>query len=369
MNIAIIGTRGIPNNYGGFEQFAEYLSQYLVSQRHDVTVYNPHNHSYKESTWNGVNIVHCYDPEFLIGTIGQFIYDYNCILNTRKNKFDIILQLGYTSSSVWSFLFPDSSLIITNMDGLEWKRTKYSAPVRRFLKFAEAIAARNSHVLVADSVGIEKYLFDKYQLNSHFIPYGAHLFLNPDKGELDKMHLTPYEYDILIARMEPENNIEMILEGINRMEKPRTMIVVGSTENRFGSFLRRKYSGNLNIKFVGAIYNIKTLNNLRHFSNIYFHGHSVGGTNPSLLEAMASNALICAHDNVFNKAILEANAYYFRSADDVLEIATKCKKQGEELEKLKGNSDKIKSIYSWESVNKQYEKLFVSELDKKNHQK
>jgi hypothetical protein len=101
LRIAILGTRGIPNNYGGFEQVAAQLSKGLVEKGHTVTVYNSHKHFYKKNTWNGVQITKCFDPEFLIGTTGQFVYDLNCILDTRKRDFDIILMLGYTSSSVW----------------------------------------------------------------------------------------------------------------------------------------------------------------------------------------------------------------------------------------------------------------------------
>src|SRR5688500_16446735 len=133
LKIAILGTRGIPNNYGGFEQIAGYLSKGLVEKGHSVTVYNSHKHPYKESIWNGVEIVRCFDPEFLIGTAGQFVYDLNCILHVRKRRFDIILMLGYTSSSVWKDLYPKNAVLITNMDGLEWKRPKYSKPVRKFL--------------------------------------------------------------------------------------------------------------------------------------------------------------------------------------------------------------------------------------------
>src|SRR4051794_36329835 len=127
MKVAILGTRGIPNAYGGFEQFAQYLSQGLVQEGFDVTVYNSHCHSYKEDNWNNVKIVHCYDPEKKVGTIGQFIYDLHCILDCRTKNFDIILQLGYTSSSVWFRLLNKSNFVLTtNMDGLEWKRSKYS---------------------------------------------------------------------------------------------------------------------------------------------------------------------------------------------------------------------------------------------------
>ena len=106
MRIGIIGTRGIPNHYGGFEQFAEYLATDLVKKDCEVYVYNSSNHPYQEKTFKGVHIIHCNDPEEKMGTIGQFIYDMNCILDSRKRKLDIILQLGYTSSSIWSFLFP-----------------------------------------------------------------------------------------------------------------------------------------------------------------------------------------------------------------------------------------------------------------------
>ena len=176
MKIAILGTRGIPNNHGGFEQFAEYLSQHLAKKGHSVFVYNSHSHPYQKSKWNGVNIVHKKDPEDKIGTAGQFIYDFNCIIDSRKRDFDVILQLGYTSSSIWGWLLPNKPIVITNMDGLEWKRSKYSKPVRRFLKYAEKLAINTSDYLVADSLGIQSFLKNKYQKESEYIAYGAELF-------------------------------------------------------------------------------------------------------------------------------------------------------------------------------------------------
>ena len=179
MKIGIIGTRGIPNYYGGFEQFAEYLSVDLVKAGHEVFVYNSHSHPFQESNWNGVNIIHCNDPEDKMGTAGQFIYDLNCILDSRKRKFDIILQLGYTSSSIWGWLLPSKSIIVTNMDGLEWKRSKYSKPVQKFLQFAEYLGVKFSDHLIADSVGIQSYLKEKYKKDSVYIPYGANVFNSP----------------------------------------------------------------------------------------------------------------------------------------------------------------------------------------------
>src|SRR6187402_1988287 len=153
-SIAILGTRGIPNHYGGFEQLTEYLAPALVKAGHSVTVYNSHHHPYKERSYKGVELIHCYDPEHILGSAGQFIYDMNCLIDARKRKFDVILQLGYTSSSIWGRLFPLGSVTIYNMDGLEWKRTKYSKPIRRFLLYAEKLAVRFSDFFISDSLVI-----------------------------------------------------------------------------------------------------------------------------------------------------------------------------------------------------------------------
>ena len=180
MKIAILGTRGIPNHYGGFEQFAQYLSLGLVKKGHEVWVYNSHLHPYQKSKWKGVNIIHCKDFEHKIGTVGQFLYDLNCILNSRKKDFDILLQLGYTSSSIWGRLLPKNQIIITNMDGLEWKRSKFSKKVQNFLRYAEKLAIKTSDHLVADSVGIQQHLKSTFNINSTYIPYGANVFNSPN---------------------------------------------------------------------------------------------------------------------------------------------------------------------------------------------
>jgi len=354
MKIAIIGTRGIPNHYGGFEQFAEYLSVGLVKQGHNVTVYNSHKHPYQQSEWNNVHIVHCNDPEYKYGTIGQFIYDFNCILDTRKKDFDIILQLGYTSSSIWGWLLPfKKSIVTTNMDGLEWKRSKFSKPVQFFLKFAEKLGIKYSNYLIADSIGIQDHIKNKYNKESIYIPYGADFFENPNKEILKKYDLRINNYNMLIARLEPENSIEIILDGVVLTKADTSFLVIGNYDTKFGRYLKDIFESNKNIHFLGAIYDINELNNLRYYSNIYFHGHSVGGTNPSLLEAMGSNSLICANDNIFNRSILGEDGFYFSNKKEVVSCLTEINKD-ENLELLNNNFKKIKTIYSWEVIINQY---------------
>ncbi len=357
MKVAIIGTRGIPNHYGGFEQCAEYLALGLVKRGHKVLVYNSHNHPYQENEWNGVELRHCYDPEHKLGTAGQFIYDLNCILDLRKQNCDVILQLGYTSGSVWGWLLQKKVAVTTNMDGLEWKRTKYSNNVRKFLEWAESLAVKYSDHLISDSIGIQNYLKEKYGMESTFIAYGATLFVDPQEKVLENYNLSPYKYDMLIARLEPENSIEIILDGVVEAALDRPFLVIGKHETDYGKYLKDKFSGYGQIRFIGGIYNIDTLNSLRYYSNIYFHGHTVGGTNPSLLEAMASNSLICANDNPFNKYILGADALYFSDKDGVAAHLSKVSYEEEQYRAtIQANRDKITNIYDWELIVDQYEK-------------
>jgi len=361
MQIAILGTRGIPNHYGGFEQFAEYLALGLVKRGHGVIVYNSHNHPYKETSWNGVKLIHIFDPEYKLGTIGQFIYDLNCIRNLKKHNLDIILQLGYTSSSVWYKFFPDKPVITTNMDGLEWKRTKFGKLVRSFLLVAEKLAVKSSDHLISDSIGIQKYINQKYNANSTYIPYGADFFDNPNERKLDDYSLSKYQYNMLVARLEPENSIEIILDGMVKSNTSKSFLVIGKHQTKYGEYLKNKYKPYCKIKFIGGVYDIDTLNNLRYFSNLYFHGHTVGGTNPSLLEAMASSSLISANDNNFNRYILGDDAMYFTTSDEVAEQLNDTNKSSKKyLDFVINNNLKIKEQFSWQKIIDQYEQHFFT---------
>lgn len=357
LKIAILGTRGIPNNYGGFEHIAGHLSRGLVQKGHEVTVYSSSKHPYKEKQWHGVFIAHCFDPEFLIGTPGQFIYDLNCILDVRKKNYDIILMLGYTSSSIWSFLYPKNAIVITNMDGMEWKRSKYSHLVKRFLKYAEKLAIHSSKFHIADSPVIKEYLDSKYNINSKFIAYGAGLYPVADENLLNEYGLIKYHYFLLMARMEPENNIEMILDGYSLTNSKAKFIVIGNTINRFGKGLVEKYKNDNRIIFLGAIFNEIKVQSLTAFCKLYFHGHSVGGTNPSLLDAMAAKAPIAIHNNVFNDAIIKGNSLRFKSATDVYNLinANLCANETH----IKNNYATISSEFTWDKIIYQYEYYFL----------
>lgn len=361
LKIGIIGTRGIPNHYGGFEQLAEYLSVGLVNKGHAVYVYNSHNHPYTETTFNGVAIIRCYDPEKKTGTIGQFIYDWNCIQDARKRDFDVLLFLGYTSSSLWGKFYPKQSTIISNMDGFEWKRSKYSRLVRWYLKYAEKLAVKHSDFFITDSTAIQSYLEKKYiNFVSSYIPYGATIHQQTIDTIVNRYAISTQNYYMLIARMEPENNIEMILDGFHSSQTTRKFLVVGNTNNFFGKYIRNKFKNDARIFFLEGIYDTAITHTLKASCALYFHGHSVGGTNPSLLEAMASNALIAAHENEFNRAVLEEDGYYFKTAKDVQELIDNTRINNVEEKMISNNFTKIKNKYNWQTIIDQYEK-FIAE--------
>ena len=357
MKIGILGTRGIPNHYGGYEQITGYLATGLVNRGHEVTVYNSHNHPNQANNWNGVTIQHCYDPEYLLRTAGQFIYDLNCIRHARKANYDVWLFMGYTSSSIWRMFFPKDSVIISNMDGVEWKRAKYARPVQYFLKHAEKWAVKHSRFHIADSPAIKTYLDKAYSINCKFIPYGASVPYREKDDILHEHGITKNNYHLLIARMEPENNVEMILDGFHSSSVENKFLVIGKTNNKYGKYLVEKFKKEDRILFVGGLFDQEVVHTLRANSKLYFHGHSVGGTNPSLLEAMASGALIAAHDNIFNRVVLGNDAFYFTNATEVKRVLENdsCKKLKNIL--VSRNLEKIKQHYDWNLIINAYEEF------------
>jgi glycosyltransferase involved in cell wall biosynthesis len=357
--IAILGTRGIPNHYGGFEQLAEHLAPALVRAGHAVTVYNSHSHPYQGKSWEGVEIVHCYDPEHMLGSAGQFIYDLNCLIDARKRDFDVILQLGYTSSSIWGLFFPPRSVTIYNMDGLEWKRTKYSKPIRRFLLYAEKLAVKFGDLFISDSPVIQSYLKSKYGIESEYIAYGAELFDHADESHLATYGVHPGDYFMLMARMEPENNIETILDGYTQSHTKRKILVVGEPANKFSKYLQDKFRADSRIIFTGGVYDQQLLHSLKIFCRLYFHGHSSGGTNPSLLEAMASKALIAAHDNPFNRQVLGADAIYFSQAAEITALVEDTPLERKD-ELTTRNRQKIRQHFDWAEITADYEKFIIA---------
>ncbi|GJM32583.1 MAG: glycosyl transferase [Saprospiraceae bacterium] len=367
LKIGISGCRGIPNHYGGYEQFAQYLSEGLLQRGHQVFVYQSSLHPYTQNQWQGVQLLRKFDPEDKLGPFGQFIYDFNCLIDAKKRNFDVLLQLGYTSNTIWYPLWDRRAVQVLHLDGLEWKRSKYGPLTQRFLKKMEAIATHQADVLIADSPVIQSHTRQQYGRKAIFIAYGANAQPQTDKKHLDTFNLTPGQYFLAIARFVPENNLHTIIEGYLKSAQKHPLVLVGSTQTKYGKELFQKYQDK-NILFAGALFNQEVLDSLRAYASLYFHGHSVGGTNPSLLEAMACSVPICANDNAFNRAILDEQAYYFNTPDQLKNALLKVDSD-KRLQAWKTNNlQKIRADYQWEYIIEQVEQLFFKALNRQHPQ-
>jgi glycosyltransferase involved in cell wall biosynthesis len=245
------------------------------------------------------------------------------------------------------------------MDGLEWKRNKYAGRIRKFLFYAERLAVKFCDYFIADSLAIQKYLQSKYDVPSTFIAYGAEMPGSPEEYDLTEKSLTKYNYFLIIARMEPENNIEMVLDGFSKSKSNKKMIVVGNPNNQFGTYLQNKFRNDSRIIFLGAIYDKAKLHSLKAYSVLYFHGHSAGGTNPSLLEAMASGALIAANNNEFNVSLLQKDAYYFLDTEEVRHLVEEVAHGPKEMSMIANNIKKIREDFTWSKVIDQYTDFII----------
>ena len=300
-------------------------------------------------------------------SVGSFFYDFLSLRDAlKKENFDIIYEAGYTSiipAYLWfnvkNIKYP---IFTTNMDGLEYKRTKFNKWVRKFVFWEERMAVKHSHYLIADNMGIQDYYKEKYGKESKFLAYGADIHDDYDVEVLKEFGLESNGYYLLVARLEPENNISMVIEGYlaSKENRRRPLVVVGKTNTSYGKELVAEYGKESGVRFVGGIYDFKKLNSIRHFSFTYFHGHSVGGTNPSLLEAMASGCFILAHDNIFNRAVLKENALYYEDSRTVTALLDNIDSYSKNQKKafITNNLEEISQEYSWEKLVDKHEAYF-----------
>ncbi len=383
MKIVITGTRGIPNRYGGFEAFAEEVSRRWAEKGHQVMVYNPSNHPYRKDHLEKVVLICKPLPQKIFGRFAILIYDFLCLRDAYRRRPDVILNCGYSNALFTRRKKPVP--VITLTDGLEWKRKQWNGLVRFFLRFTEKHAVRKSNKLVVDHPEIATYFQMKYGVSPALISYGASIpketripegtSLNclladyiTRSGQGKKHHFSPdlYKtpvlpgrYYLVISRTVPENNLRMILEGYLHSGTTYSLLLIGDSWTPYGKKLIRDFAGKPGILFAGSIYDRRLLHLLSHHSRGYFHGHSVGGTNPSLLEAMAAGCLIAAHDNPFNRYVLGEEALYFSTADKVTSILKNWDIYlGKKETFVKNNQEKIRREYSWEKVAEQYLKLF-----------
>ena len=355
--VVLIGTQGIPARYGGFETLVENLVNKKCSHEIEYTVFcSSIDISTRERVCNGATLK--YIPVKANG-IWSTLYDTISLLKVIRG-YDIIVVLGVSGG----MFFPIFKLLcrkklIVNIDGLEWKRDKWKGFAKFFLRLCEEFALRFSDVVIADNQGIVDYIRKRYKKKTVLIAYGSdHVKRELPEPEhqaiLNHFGVLEKDYCISICRIEPENNCEMILNVFARTNK--SLIFIGNwNRGEYGRNLREKYTKYANIKLVNAIYELDILYVLRSHCKAYVHGHSAGGTNPSLVEAMFCKCNVLAFDVVYNRETTNNKAYYFKDGIDLEQFLS-------DEKNIKNNASVMYELamerYTWTKIAKEYEMLY-----------
>ena len=369
MKLAIIGTVGLPAKYGGFETLADNLVKHL-SKDHDITVYCSNKKYTQEERiekYKGAKLKYI---NLDANGIQSIPYDTLSILHALFTS-EVLLILGVSGAWILPFvrLFTNKKIIIS-IDGIEWKREKWSLLAKLYLRWAEKMAVKYSHIDISDNESIQDYTAMRYGTVSRVIEYGADHTMKviPTSDDQKKYPFLIEDYAFKVCRIEPENNVHVILEAFKKVPNKK-LVVVGNWEaNEYGKKLKEKYSSVPNILLFDPTYDQRSIDLLRSNAAIYIHGHSAGGTNPSLVEAMYLGLPIIAYGVSYNRTTTEDKAIYFKTEEDLVDHIKNIK-----LDTLKSLGKKMKSIakrrYIWSLVTDKYRSLTIESLTLKSKQR
>jgi glycosyltransferase involved in cell wall biosynthesis len=314
--LLILGTRGIPAAHGGFETFAERFALHLAARGWRIGVYCQREVDrvgtrFSSRFWNGIELITV--EVGMRGPAATLVFDGLCVLDAARRG-GVSLVLGYNGALFLPYLRARGGRILTNMDGIEWRRPKWSPPVRGFFYLSEWIAAWSSQRLVADHPAIADHLASRCDRGAiATIPYGGDP--PPARCGPPPLGLAPDDYLVSIARIEPDNNILTLVEAFSRHPRGKRLVVLGTM--KVGNAYHRAVedAAGPEVLFPGAIYEADQVQALRRHARAYLHGHTVGGTNPSLVEALWAGNAVIAHDNQFNRGTAGEGQFYFTDAD------------------------------------------------------
>lgn len=367
IKLAIVGAHGLPAKYGGFCTLAEYLAEYKPDD-FDVTVY-----CVKSEFPNGPDMYKgCHLVYLNASARGMMAWKFHDkgIKHAISNGADCILLCGSNGGFSLPFYHKHSSKFYLNIGGIEWARSKYNYIMQWVVRTLMKVAVRNSGHLVADNIGIKDYIKEEYHREDCVvIAYGGDQ-AQKEVATPEIMKKYPFmkgDYAVAIARIQPDNNTDMLLEAFKNARMP--LVYIGNWNvSEYGIETRNKYSGEKNLYLLDAIYEIHELNMIRSNCSLYIHGHSAGGTNPSLVEAMFLGVPIVCYDNGFNNNTTFHKAFYFKSVkglqDSILTVSP---------EKLKENAETMKSLaykhYQWKTIAEQYYDFFRDGIKRNNGEK
>jgi glycosyltransferase involved in cell wall biosynthesis len=358
--IRILGTRGIPAAHGGFETFAEHLALYLVQRGWRVVVYCQEDGGGPifEDQWEGVERVRV--PVEQAGPAGTIVFDWKCTVHAARHR-DLCLVLGYNTAVFMALLRLRGVRSLINMDGIEWARAKWGAAAKAWFYLNDWAGCWLGHHLVADHPEIKRHLATRVpERKITMIPYGADLVTDVPAAPVESLGLEPGRFLTVIARPEPENSILEIVTAFSRRRRGCTLAVLGNYSETNAYHRAVRAAGGDEVRFLGAIYDKKVVQALRFHSMAYVHGHQVGGTNPSLVEALGAGNAVIAHDNPYNRWVAGDGACYFRSEAQCAEIFDTVLGDAARLAQLRAASRaRHVAEFTWGGTLAQYEALLM----------
>jgi glycosyltransferase involved in cell wall biosynthesis len=272
-------------------------------------------------------------------------------------QFDAAIVFNAANSPWLPILRAARIPVATHVDGLEWKRAKWGRWGRKYYRFAESLAVRWSDSLIADAIGIQEYYHSEFEANCELISYGAPLVSRGAFHRLPELNLEPGKYDLVVARFEPENHVDLIVGGFVSSAAKIPLVVVGSAPYAKDHTRTIHALGDSRVHFLGGVWDQELLDQLYANARIYWHGHSVGGTNPSLLRALGAGTAVNAFDVIFNKEILGTSGRYFTTPAEVAALLTEAELRPGEIPRRANASLEIAGKYDWDAVADGYERL------------
>jgi glycosyltransferase involved in cell wall biosynthesis len=357
MKLAILGIRGIPANYGGFETFAEELSVRLVARGHSVTVYcRSNNIQFTGRTYKGVDLV-------ILPTIGTKYFDtvfhtFLSVFHAVPGRFDSILVCNAANAIFTAVPRITFTPVALNVDGLERKRKKWGFAGRSYYRLSEYLSTIIPTVIVTDASVIREYYLQRYHAKSTMIAYGTRCDRVESTEVLDRLKVIPRRYILYVSRLEPENNAHIVIEAFAAVRTDFPLLIVGDAPYAREYIARLKSTSDLRVRFTGGIYGTG-YRELQSHATVYIHATEVGGTHPALVEAMGAGNCVIAYDTPENREVVGDAGLLFRN---VAELTRHIQWTIDDPDKVTGLREKAqaraKALYSWDAITNQYEKLF-----------
>ncbi|RZU34445.1 DUF1972 domain-containing protein [Blastococcus saxobsidens] len=356
MRIAMVGTRGVPARYGGFETAVEEVGRRLADRGHRVVVYcrTTPGDDQRPSQHLGMELVHL--PAARKRSLETLSHSALSVAHLLARRPDAAFVFNAANAPLLPALRAARIPVATHVDGLEWKRAKWGPIGQRYYRVAESLAVRWSDALIADAQGIADYYRSEFGAPTTLLTYGAPR-IAPGTDKLAELGLTPGGYHLLVARFEPENHVDVIVDGYRRSGATRPLVVVGSAPYSDAYTARVHGLADERVRFLGGVWDQDQLDQLYAHSYTYLHGHSVGGTNPSLLRAIGAGAAVLAYDVDFNREVVEDAGRFFASPADVAALVDAAEADPRSVRRAGERGRELATGYDWDEVAAGYEQL------------